>query len=147
MKLAIKEAQKSLDTFDVPVGCIIVCDDKVIARSHNEKEKNNNAINHAEIVAINKASKKLGNWRMHNCTIYVTLEPCAMCAGGIINARFKRVVFGSYDNRCGAFGSKINLNDYNLECKPEIKGGVLEEECSSLISSFFKDLRRLKNKE
>ena len=144
MKLAIKEALKSLETDDVPIGCVIVCDDKVIARAHNEKEKHKNALNHAEMVAINKASKKLGHWRMHNCTIYVTLEPCSMCAGGIINARFKRVVFGSKDPRCGAFGSKLNLNDYNLECKPETISCVLEDECSHLLSDFFKKMRNNK---
>lgn len=144
MRSALREAKKSLLTKDVPVGCVIVKDGKIIARAHNEKEKNMLSIDHAEIRCIKSASKKLGHWRLHECTLYVTLEPCSMCAGAIINSRIGHVVFGAYDKERGAFGSKLDLTQFNLECRPEITGGILKDECAELLSNFFAELRKKK---
>lgn len=141
MTLALKEAKKAEKTGDVPIGCVIVYKDEVIAKTRNEKEKNMLSTSHAELIAIKKASKKIGHWRLHDCTMYVTLEPCPMCAGGIINSRIKKVVIGAKDERCGSFGGKLDLNDFNLGSKPDIEFGVLEKECSSIISEFFSKLR------
>ena len=137
MKLAIKEAKKSIETHDVPIGCVIVKDGKIIAKSHNEKEKHMLATDHAEMIAIKKASAKIKHWRLHECTLYVTLEPCSMCAGAIINSRISRVVFGAYDKERGALSSKLNLGLYNLECSPKIDGGIYKDECAKLLSDFF----------
>ena len=142
MKLAIKEAKKAELIDEVPIGCVIVKDDKVIARGFNHRENKKMAISHAEIEAINKANKKLGAWRLEDCEIYVTIEPCIMCAGAIIQSRFKRVVFGAVDLKGGAFGTSINVLDAkNINHYPEIVKGVLESECSSLISEYFKKKR------
>ena len=142
MKLAIKEAKKAELIDEVPIGCIIVKNDKVVARGFNHRESKRLVISHAEIEAINKANKKLGAGRLEDCDIYITLEPCIMCAGAIIQARFKRVVYGAKDYKGGAFGSSINVMEaQNINHHPEIVGGILEQECSTLLSNYFKKKR------
>ena len=142
MKLAIKEAKKAELIDEVPIGCVIVKDDKVIARGFNHRENKRMVISHAEIEAINKANKKLGAWRLEECEIYVTIEPCIMCSGAIIQGRFKRVIYGARDFKGGAFGSSIDvLSASNINHHPEVTGGILEEECSQLISGYFKKKR------
>ena len=145
MKEALKEAKKSLLTDDVPVGCIIVHNNKIIARGYNKRENKQQSLAHAEIVAINKACKKLGSWRLEDCTMYITLEPCVMCSGSIIQARIPRVIYGAYDYRFGAHKSLINLFDVKFNHNVEISGGVLENECSTIIKDFFKKLRDKKS--
>lgn len=146
MKKAIKEAKKSELTEDVPIGAVIVKDDKIIARAHNLKEKNTDSTSHAEILAIKKAEKKIGNWRLTECEMYVTLEPCAMCAGAILNSRIKKVYIGTRDFRMGACGTAIDLS--NIETfnhKFDVEFGILESECRKILSGFFSKLRN-KNK-
>ena len=140
MSLAINEAKKAYKRDEVPVGAVIVKDNMVIAKAYNTREYGKNALYHAEVKAIDKACKKLGGWRLVGCTMYVTLEPCPMCAGAIVNSRIERVVFGAPDHKAGAFGTMIDLTDYPL-FKPQIVGGVLKEECAELLSSFFKQKR------
>jgi tRNA(adenine34) deaminase len=146
MGLAIEEAKKSLALVEVPVGAIVVCEGKVVSAAYNTRETDKNAVNHAELLAISAACKKLGGWRLHKCDLYVTLEPCPMCAGAIINSRIKRVIFGAKDPKSGAFGSVIDLNAYPFNHKPEIICGVREEECASLLSDFFRELREMRKK-
>lgn len=142
MQIAIKEALKASEIDEVPVGCVIVLNDKIIAKAHNKKEINNDPCGHAEIIAIRKASKKINNWRLENCEMYVTIEPCIMCAGAIIQSRIKKVYYGANDNKGGGFGSSINvLNAKNINHHPAIYGGLLEEECSEIISKYFKNKR------
>lgn len=141
MGLALKEAQKAYMIDEVPIGCVIVKDDKVIARGYNKKETNKSALSHAEMIAIAKASKKLGDYRLNDCTMYVTLEPCAMCAGAIISARISNLVYSAKDPRYGAHESFINLFDYNFNHKVNVISGVLENKSSKLIKDFFKELR------
>ena len=140
MLLAIDEAKKAKSEDEVPVGAVIVRNGEVIASAYNTREYGKNALYHAEIKAIDEACKKLGGWRLVGCTMYVTLEPCPMCAGAIINARVERVVFGAPDHKAGAFGTMINLTDYPL-FKPEIVGGVLKDECAQMLTDFFKKKR------
>lgn len=148
MRLAIKEAQKALKTKDVPVGAVIVKDGKVIAKGHNEREKLNDATAHAEIVAIRRANKKLKTWYLDGCTLYVTMEPCVMCAGAIINARIERVVFGASDFRFGCCGTLYNLpQDSRFNHRAQVEGGVLSEECAKLLTDFFKKLRETGSKK
>jgi tRNA(adenine34) deaminase len=143
MKAALKEAQKAQNKDEVPVGCVIVKDNKIIARGHNLKEKNCNAILHAEIVTLQKAYKKLKAWRLEDCELYVTIEPCIMCSGAIIQSRIKKVVYGAKDNKGGAHTSSINVFEAkNINHHPEIIGGVLEEECSDIIKKYFKNKRK-----
>ncbi len=141
MSEAIAEARLAAEIDEVPVGAVIVCDGEIIARAHNLRETAKNALCHAETMAVDAACKALGGWRLPRCTLYVTLEPCPMCAGAIVNSRIERVVFGAYDRRAGAFGSVIDLNAYPLNHKPEIVGGVMEEECVALLQTFFKKKR------
>ena len=142
MNIAIKEALKAKTIDEVPIGCIVVKDDKVIARSFNKREKTQDPTGHAEIKTLQKAAKKLNSWRLEDCDLYVTLEPCIMCSGAIIQSRIRRVYFGAYDPKGGAFGSSINVLDANnINHHPEIIGGVLEEECSSLLTNYFKEKR------
>lgn len=141
MKLALDEAKKAYDKNETPIGCVIVKDNIVIARAHNLRELKNKVTAHAEILAIEKANKKLDSWRLDDCDIYVTLEPCIMCSGAIIQARIKNLYFGAYDSRFGACGSYENIFDKKYNHEVNVVGGILEEECSKLIKDFFKTLR------
>lgn len=141
MKQAITLANKAAKQGDIPVGAVIVCNGKVIATGYNKKEKKKNALLHAEIIAINKASKKLKDYRLENCELYVTFEPCLMCVGAILSARIKKVYFGAFDNR---FGASYLLKDNNFNHSSDFEGGVLQEECSELLTRFFKELRAQK---
>ena len=143
MKEALKEATKAGKIDEVPVGAVIVIDDKIIARGHNLRETKKSALGHAEIIAIQKANKKLDAWRLEKATIYVTVEPCLMCGGAIIQSRIKKVVFGTKDPKGGAFGSSTNINDIEtLNHHPEVVGGVLESECASIIKDYFSNKRK-----
>lgn len=142
MSLALKEAEKALSLGEVPVGAVIVCENKIIGTGYNKREKEQNALFHAEIEAINEACKATGSWRLENCTMYVTLEPCPMCTGAIINSRLHKVVFGAYDERAGCLGGLLNLSELTLWHKPKIVGGYMEEESEKLLSDFFLRLRK-----
>ena len=145
MKMAITQAKKALKIDEVPIGCVIVHDGKVIAREYNQRNKQGSTLAHAEILAIKKASKVLGDWRLEDCTLYVTLEPCQMCAGAIVQARISRVVIGCMNPKAGCAGSVINLlqmKEFNHQV--DVERGVLGEECSSMTSEFFRQLRRKK---
>ena len=145
MKQAVKQAKKAYDKLETPIGCVIVHEDKIIARGYNKRNMKKNTLAHAEILAINKASKVLGDWRLEDCTMYVTLEPCPMCAGAIVQARIPRVVIGSMNPKAGCAGSVLNLLQQDgLNHQVEITNGVLAEECSGLMTSFFRELRKKK---
>jgi tRNA(adenine34) deaminase len=145
MKLALKEAKKAYDKEEIPVGAIIVKDDKVIAKAHNLKELKQDTTKHAEILAIQKASKKLGTWRLENCEMYVTLEPCSMCAGALIQSRIKKVYIGTMDYKTGACGSVLNLlKDFKFNHTVEFETGILQEDCEQILKNFFKELRKNK---
>ena len=145
MKEALKQAQKAYNKLEVPVGAVIVKDGKIIARAYNQKEEKNDTTNHAEILAIKKASKKLDSWRLTDCDMYVTLEPCSMCAGALIQSRIRKVYIGALDEKTGACGSVLNLlKDYTFNHKVEIETGVLKEECEIILKDFFKELRKIK---
>lgn len=145
MKEALKEAKKAYEKLEVPVGAVIVKDNKIIARAHNLKETKADTTKHAEILAIEKASKKLNAWRLLDCEMYVTLEPCSMCAGAIINARIKKVYIGALDEKTGAVGSVLNLfEDYKFNHSVEVEKDILKEECEKILKDFFKELRRMK---
>ena len=142
MKNALKEAQKAVLLDEVPVGAIIVKDGKIIARGHNLREKSNDPTSHAEVNAIRKACKKLNSWRLEDATIYVTVEPCSMCAGTLLQCRIGKIVYGAKDPKGGAIESSLQLfNAKNINHHPEIIGGVLQEECSAIISNYFKSKR------
>lgn len=143
MKEALKEANKAYKKKEVPVGVVIVKDGKIIARGYNKKEEKNSPIKHAEIIAIEKACKKLNNWRLNDCEMYVTLEPCPMCTGAIVNSRIKKVYIGAAQQKTGACGSKVNLiEEYKTEAKIEIEFGILKDLCLNLVQDFFKNLRK-----
>ena len=144
MKKALRQAQLAYRSGEVPVGAVIVKDGKVIARGKNARETCKSAVLHAELSAIQKACKKLGGWRLTGCTLYVTLEPCIMCAGAIMNARIDRVVIAAADKKAGAYGGITDINALPVNHKPQVKTGVLEEQCSEILKDFFKQLR-LKN--
>ena len=145
MKEAIKEARKAYKKLEVPIGCVIVKDGKIIARGHNLKESKNDTTKHAEIIAIQKASRKLESWRLLNCEMYVTLEPCPMCAGAIINSRIKKIYIGTCDEKTGAVGSVLNLlEDYKFNHKVEVEKGICKEECENILKQFFRELRKMK---
>lgn len=147
MKQAVKQAKKAYDKLETPIGCVIVHEDKIIARGYNKRNMKKNTLAHAEILAINKASKVLGDWRLEDCTMYVTLEPCPMCAGAIVQARIPRVVIGSMNPKAGCAGSVLNLLQQDgLNHQVEITKGVLAEECSGLMTSFFRELRKKKKR-
>ena len=141
MSAALSLAKEACADDEVPVGAVITQNGKIISTGRNRREKSKNALLHAEIDAINNACKKLGGWRLWNCEIYVTLEPCPMCAGAIINAHIPKVFFGAYDFKNGACGTITNLFEMPFNFKPECLGGIMEEECSELLKSFFKRLR------
>jgi len=148
MKEALKEAKKAYDKLEIPVGAVIVKDGKIIARAHNQKETKFDTTKHAEILAIQKASKKLEAWRLLDCEMYVTLEPCSMCAGAIINSRIKKVYIGTVDEKTGAVGSVLNLlEDYTFNHKVDFEKGILQKECEEILKNFFKDLRRIKKEK
>jgi len=142
MKMALKEANKAFKKNEVPIGAILVKDNKVIARAHNMREKNNLATSHAEILVIEKANKKLKSWRLDSCTLYVTIEPCPMCAGAIIQSRIKEVVYGARDLKAGAHSSVLNLFAFPFNHKVNVQSGVMEEESAKIISKFFQKLRK-----
>lgn len=145
MRQALKEAEKAYKKMEVPVGAVIVKDGKIIARAHNQKETKTDTTKHAEILAIQKASKKLKSWRLIDCEMYVTLEPCTMCAGAIINSRIKKVYIGAMDKKTGAVGSVLNLfEDYVFNHKVESQVGILAQECEEILKMFFKELRKMK---
>lgn len=146
MKEALKEARKALKNEEVPVGAVIVRNGEIIARAHNMKETKKNAVCHAEILAIQRACKKLDSWRLLDCEIYVTLEPCSMCAGALINARIKKLYIGTDDNKTGACGSVLNLlSDYKFNHEVQIQRGIMKEDCEKLLKEFFKHLRDRNN--
>lgn len=148
MKKAYNEAVKAYKLNEVPIGCVIVCNDKIIARAHNQRNKKKNVLYHAEVIAINKACKKLKRWVLDDCAIYITMEPCVMCAGTIIQARMKKVVYGIPQNRYGCGGTLLNLfTDYKFNNNPILEKGLLEEEIKLLVNQFFKKMREEKRKD
>ena len=148
MREAIKQAKKAVLNGDVPIGCVIVREDKIIARGYNKRNARKSTLAHAELIAIEKASKKVGDWRLEDCTMYITLEPCQMCAGAIVQARIAKVVVGAMNKKAGCAGSILNL--FQVEAfnhQVEFEHGVLEAECSDMLSDFFKKLRIENRKE
>ena len=141
MAVALELANEAAEAGEVPVGCVIVRGDEIVGRGRNRREKGKNALAHGEIEAINDACTRLGGWRLWECTLYVTLEPCPMCAGAIVNARIPRVVYGASDKKCGACGSVCDLFSMNFNHHPQVEKGVMEEECATLLTEFFKNLR------
>ncbi len=144
MKRAIDLAGIAGSIGEIPVGAVVVCNGEIVGEGYNTRETDKNALAHAEIAAIDNACKKLGGWRLHKCELYVTLEPCPMCAGAIINSRIKRVIYGANDTKAGAFGTVMNLNKFPLNHKTELCSGVCSDECSKLLSNFFAELRKKK---
>ena len=145
---ALKEAKKAYKKLEVPVGAVIVKNGEIIARAHNLKETKADTTKHAEILAIQRASKKLNAWRLEECEMYVTLEPCTMCAGAIINSRIKKVYIGTMDAKTGACGSVLNLfEDYKFNHNVEFEKGILKEECENILKEFFKTLRKIKTED
>ena len=145
MKLALKEAKKARDINEVPIGCVIVRDDKVIGKGYNKRNTDKNVLSHAELIAIKQACKKTGDWRLEDCTMYITLEPCQMCAGAMVQARLQRAVIGSMNPKAGCGGSVLNiLQMAEFNHQVDVERGVLEEECSSILTEFFSDLREQK---
>lgn len=142
MREALTLAKTAASMGEVPVGAVVVCDDKVVGRGYNRRESDKNALAHAEITAIDEACRTLGGWRLWKCDLYVTLEPCPMCAGAIINSRIKTVYFGARDEKAGSLGSVTNLFELPYNHKPEVVSGILEDECKGILSSFFAELRR-----
>lgn len=141
MLLALEEAKKAALEGEVPVGAVIVKDGEIIAQAHNMREQKQSALSHAEIEAINLACQKLGSWRLEECELYVTLEPCPMCTGAIIGSRIKTLIFGAFDKSMGCVDSVINLCDYPLGHKVEIYAGICEEQCQKVLQDFFKNIR------
>lgn len=147
MKAAIREAKKAYALGEVPIGCVIVCGGKIIGRGYNRRIVDKNVLSHAEIIAIKKACKKMGDWRLEDCTLYVTLEPCPMCAGAIVQARIPKVMIGSMNPKAGCAGSVMNLFDEKgFNHQVEMETGLLGEECSQMLKEFFRELRK-KGKE
>ena len=147
MKEAIKQAKKAYALDEVPIGCVIVYEDKIIGRGYNRRNTDKNTLAHAEIQAIKKASKKMNDWRLEDCTLYVTLEPCQMCSGAIVQSRIKKVVVGCMNPKAGCAGSILNLlQEDRFNHQVELETGILEEECSQMMKNFFKELRKAKQK-
>lgn len=145
MKAAMRQAKKAAAIEEVPIGCVIVYEDKIIGRGYNKRNLKKNTLAHAEIIAMNKASKVIGDWRLEDCTMYVTLEPCPMCAGAIVQARIPKVVIGSMNPKAGCAGSVLNvLQTDGFNHQVEVETGVLGAECSEMLSSFFRELRKIK---
>lgn len=148
MKEALKEAKKAYNKEEIPVGAVIVKDNKIIARAYNVKEEKNDTTKHAEILAIQKASKKLNSWRLTDCDMYVTLEPCSMCAGALIQARIRKVYIGTMDEKTGACGSVLNLlEDYKFNHTVQIEKNIMKEQCENILKEFFKYLRNKKKEK
>ncbi len=147
MKAALALAHRAAEEGEVPVGCVVVCDGKIVGRGRNRRETKKNALHHAEIEAIGKACKKLGGWRLHRCDLYVTLEPCPMCAGAIINARIRTVYYGAPDEKAGSCGTLVNLFELDYNHKPAVVSGVRGEECAQVLRDFFRALRARKARE
>ena len=148
MKEALKEAKKAYKKLEVPVGCVIVKDGKIIARAHNLKETKYDTTKHAEILAIQKASNKLESWRLIDCDMYVTLEPCPMCAGAIIQSRIKNLYYGASDEKTGAVGSVLNLmEDFKFNHIVNVEKGILKNDCENLLKDFFRELRKSKKEQ
>ena len=146
MEQALKEAKKAYDINEVPIGCVIVHNDKIIARGYNRRNTDKSVLAHAEIAAITEACKKLGDWRLEECTLYVTLEPCQMCAGAIVQARIPNVVVGAMNPKAGCAGSIINIlqmQQFNHQC--QLETGILQEDCTYIMTKFFEELREQKN--
>ena len=141
MRRAMELASRAAEQGDVPVGCVIVRDGQIVGEGHNRREERSDASAHAELEAIRDACKRLGNWRLHDCTMYVTLEPCPMCAGGIINSRIDTVRYGAKDDKAGACGSVLNLFEERFNHKPRLYGRMLEDECAEQLQEFFQGLR------
>ena len=141
MREALALAHDAASEGEVPIGCVVVKDGVIVGRGRNRRETGKNALYHAEIMAIDDACKTLGGWRLFGCDLYVTLEPCPMCAGAIINSRIDHVFFGAYDPKAGSTGSLVNLFDLPYNHKPNVEGGVLEDECAAILKDFFKKLR------
>ncbi len=141
MALALELAKEAAAEGEVPVGCIIVDGDRIVGRGRNRREKAKNALCHAELEAIDEACRTLGGWRLWRCTMYVTLEPCPMCTGAIINARLPRLVYGASDLKAGSCGSLVNLFDFPYNSKPEVTRGIMEEDCREVLRDFFRNLR------
>ena len=147
MREALRQARKAEALLEVPIGCVIVQNDKIIARGYNRRNTDKNTLSHAELTAIRKASKKTGDWRLEDCTMYITLEPCQMCAGAIVQARMGRVVIGAMNPKAGCAGSVLNLLEMpEFNHQVQVERGVLEEECSTMLSDFFRMLRKKKTK-
>lgn len=147
MNLAIEQAKIAASELEVPVGAVIVRNGEVVSVGRNRREKGRNALAHAEIEAIDLACKKLGGWRLWECEMFVTLEPCPMCTGAIINSRLRKVVFGASDYKAGSCGSVVNLFELPYNHKPELIGGFMADECSALLTDFFANLRKIKNEK
>lgn len=145
MRLALRQAAKAAEIDEVPVGAVIVREGKVIARAHNRRETGKNPCAHAELLAIERAAKKLGGWRLPGCQLYVTLEPCPMCAGAIINARVEEVYFGAYDKKAGCLGSICDLSALPFNHHPAVQGGILQEECAQVLKAYFRGKRKPKS--
>ena len=144
MRLALEAAKRAGEMGEVPIGAVIVHNGEVVATGYNTRETKKNGLHHAEIIAISNACEKLGGWRLHECEMFVTLEPCPMCAGAIINTRIKRVVFGAFDSKAGSCGSVVNLFAMGYNHTPELKSGVLSDECSEILKDFFRKVRNNK---
>ena len=142
MKIALAEAENAAREGEIPVGAVIVKDGEIVASAHNNREATGDATGHAELLAIRKACKALGGWHLERCTLYVTLEPCPMCMGAIINSRLGKVVFGAKDAKAGACGSVIDLRSYPFNHKPQIESGFMKDECAKILSDFFADKRK-----
>lgn len=147
MKAALKLARKAAEEGEVPVGCVVVCDGKIVGRGRNRRETKKTALGHAELEAIGKACRKLGGWRLHKCDLYVTLEPCPMCTGAIINARIRTVYYGAPDPKAGSCGTLVNLFELPYNHQPAVVGGLLEDECAGALRDFFRSLRERKKRE
>lgn len=143
MRQALQNAQKAFELNEIPVGCVIVCENKIIAEAFNQRNCKNNVLFHAEIIAINEACSKLNSWRLENCILYVTVEPCAMCAGAILQARIPKIIFGCKNKKAGCAGSVLNiLDEKNFNHQVQIISGLLKDECQEIMSNFFKNLRQ-----
>ena len=147
MKAALKLARKAAEEGEVPVGCVVVCDGKIVGRGRNRRETKKTALGHDELEAIGKACRKLGGWRLHKCDLYVTLEPCPMCTGAIINARIRTVYYGAPDPKAGSCGTLVNLFELHYNHQPAVVGGLLEDECAGALRDFFRGLRERKKRE